>query len=110
MLGAFAGLGAVLLIFLLYIKNKTGLWWTPVRHMNCCEEVCPPISSRNTTTAAVPSSISHSTPRHKLGKYLKTYIKKIVLVIVLYFEIGEKLVQYFSVFRNLKGIVDIIST
>lgn len=68
MLGAFAGLGAVLLIFLLYIKNKTGLWWTPVRGMNCCDEACPPIASRTIPTPTVPSSISHSTPRNKLSE------------------------------------------
>lgn len=69
MLGAFAGLGAVLLIFLLYIKNKTGLWWTPARGMNCCEEACPPTASRPIPTPTVPNSVTNSIPRNKLGKY-----------------------------------------
>ncbi|XP_018579307.1 synaptotagmin-16 isoform X2 [Anoplophora glabripennis] len=69
MLGAFAGLGAILLVFLLYIKNK-GWWWSPVRGMSCCDEACPPVSSRPVPTPSVPncSSITPGSPKTKLVK------------------------------------------
>ncbi|KAG5879121.1 hypothetical protein JTB14_031668 [Gonioctena quinquepunctata] len=67
MLGAMAGLGAILLVFLLYIKNK-GWWWTPVRGMSCCDEACPPLPSRPVPTPSVPNSHSQNSPKNKLVK------------------------------------------
>lgn len=72
MLGAIAGLGAILLVFLLYIKNKTGWWFTPVRGMNCCEEACPPVVSRSVATHPVPNT-PHPL-KNKLGRYCISYI------------------------------------
>ncbi|KAJ8925250.1 hypothetical protein NQ315_009078 [Exocentrus adspersus] len=75
MLGAFAGVGAVLLVFLLYIKNK-GWWWGPVRAgISCCDEACPPVSARPVPT---PPSLPHSgspigSPKSKLGTFLFIY-------------------------------------
>lgn len=68
MLGAMAGLGVILLVFLLYIKNKGLLWWTPARGISCCEEACPPISSRPVPSPSVPNSISNISPKSKLAK------------------------------------------
>ncbi|XP_057660939.1 synaptotagmin-16 isoform X1 [Diorhabda carinulata] len=68
MLGAIAGLGAILLVIILYIKNKGLLWWTPARGIACCEEACPPVSSRSVPTPSVPNPLSHSSPKHKLAK------------------------------------------
>ncbi|XP_074042275.1 synaptotagmin 14 isoform X2 [Leptinotarsa decemlineata] len=67
MLGAMAGLGAILLVFLLYIKNK-GWWWTPVRSMNCCDESCPSLPSRPVSTPSVPNSHSQTSPKNELVK------------------------------------------
>lgn len=64
-LGAVAGVGALLLVFLLYINKK---WlWGAVGGMNCCEDACPPVSTR-----PVPSPELQTAPgpshRHKLVK------------------------------------------
>lgn len=71
MLAAFAGLGAILLVFLLYIKNK-GWWWGTVRGvtLTCCDEACPPVTSRtvpNPLVSHVTSVATHSS-RNKLVK------------------------------------------
>ncbi|XP_072390019.1 synaptotagmin-16 isoform X1 [Diabrotica undecimpunctata] len=68
MLGAMAGLGAILLVFVLYVRNKGLIWWTPIRGMACCDEACPPISTRPIPTPSVPNFISHASPKTKLGK------------------------------------------
>ncbi|CAH1163862.1 unnamed protein product [Phaedon cochleariae] len=68
MLGAMAGLGAILLVFLLYAKNK-GWWWTPVRSMACCDDAaCPPVLTRTLPTPSLPASVPYSTPNAKLAK------------------------------------------
>ncbi|CAG9862915.1 unnamed protein product [Phyllotreta striolata] len=68
MLGAMAGLGAIMLVFLLYIKNKGLKWWAPGRGGSCCEDACPPISTRSVPTPSVPNPISSTSPRNKLVK------------------------------------------
>ncbi|XP_076258275.1 synaptotagmin 14 isoform X2 [Rhynchophorus ferrugineus] len=71
LLAACAGLGAVLLVFLLYIKNK-GWWWGTVRGvtLSCCDEACPPITSRSVPNPLVShvSTVSNPTSKNKLVK------------------------------------------
>ncbi|XP_068895745.1 synaptotagmin-16 isoform X2 [Tenebrio molitor] len=70
LLGAIAGLGALLLVFLLYIKNKRW-WWSSVGGMGCCDEACPPVSSRPVPSPPVPATSFTPAPlKHKL---VKTY-------------------------------------
>lgn len=46
LLGAIAGVGALLFVFLLYL-NKRWWWGTAVGAMgSCCDEACPPVGSR----------------------------------------------------------------
>jgi hypothetical protein len=69
LLGAIAGLGALLLVFLLYIKNKRW-WWSSVGGMGCCDEACPPVSSRPVPSPPVPATSFTPAPlKHKLGMY-----------------------------------------
>ncbi|XP_019866040.1 synaptotagmin-16 isoform X2 [Aethina tumida] len=68
-LGAIAGLGVLMLVVLLYIRNK-GWWWGTVSGMSCCDEACPPVSSRPVPTPPVPSAISPVPIKNKL---VKTY-------------------------------------
>ncbi|KAF5271754.1 hypothetical protein FQA39_LY08077 [Lamprigera yunnana] len=65
LLGAVAGIGALLLVFLLYI-NKRWLWGA-VGGINCCEDACPPVSTRPVPSPEMEatSSIPH---RQKLVK------------------------------------------
>ncbi|XP_050296670.1 synaptotagmin-16 [Anthonomus grandis grandis] len=75
LLAAIAGLGAVLLVVLLYIKNK-GWWWGPVRAvtLTCCDEACPPVpatkTAPNTLIPPVTNMTNHENVlrNHKLVK------------------------------------------
>lgn len=75
-LGAIAGLGVLMLVVLLYIRNK-GWWWGTVSGMSCCDEACPPVSSRPVPTPPVPSAISPVPIKNKLGKLHKKYHPKL---------------------------------
>ncbi|KAH1006463.1 hypothetical protein HUJ05_007197 [Dendroctonus ponderosae] len=71
LLAAFAGLGMILLVLLLYIKNK-GWWWGTVGGvtLTCCDDACPPIATRavpNPLVAHEAREANHSS-RNKLGK------------------------------------------
>ncbi|KAH0816872.1 hypothetical protein GEV33_005919 [Tenebrio molitor] len=69
LLGAIAGLGALLLVFLLYIKNKRW-WWSSVGGMGCCDEACPPVSSRPVPSPPVPATSFTPAPlKHKLANW-----------------------------------------
>ncbi|KAK5647685.1 hypothetical protein RI129_002577 [Pyrocoelia pectoralis] len=64
LLGAVAGFGALLLVFLLYINKK---WlWGAVGGISCCEDACPPVSTR--PVPSPPPSTSAPAHRHKLVK------------------------------------------
>lgn len=68
LLGAIAGLGALILVFLLYLNKKW--WWGTVGSMGCCDEACPPVSARPVPSPPVPSTcVSPHFPKHKLGKW-----------------------------------------
>lgn len=73
LLGAIAGFGALLLVFLLYVKKRW--WWNTVGGISsCCDDACPPVSSRPVPSPPVPSpSTSH---KQKFGKYPIIKIKK----------------------------------
>ncbi|GJQ66247.1 putative protein kinase C conserved region 2 [Trypoxylus dichotomus] len=65
LLGAIAGIGALFLVFLLYINKR---WWlNTVGGINCCEEACPTVSSRYVPSPPVPSALSPSS-KPKLSK------------------------------------------
>ncbi|KAH1000985.1 hypothetical protein HUJ04_013250, partial [Dendroctonus ponderosae] len=69
LLAAFAGLGMILLVLLLYIKNK-GWWWGTVGGvtLTCCDDACPPIATRavpNPLVAHEAREANHSS-RNKL--------------------------------------------
>ncbi|CAH0551818.1 unnamed protein product [Brassicogethes aeneus] len=68
-LGAIAGIGVLMLVVVLYVRNK-GWWWGTVTGMSCCDEACPPISSRPVPSPPVPNSITPITLKSKL---VKTY-------------------------------------
>ncbi|KAI4468391.1 synaptotagmin 14 isoform d [Holotrichia oblita] len=65
LLGAIAGVGALFLVFLLYINKR---WWlNTVGGINCCEEACPTISNRHVPSPSVPSALSPSS-KPKISK------------------------------------------
>ncbi|KAF5293254.1 hypothetical protein FQR65_LT10994 [Abscondita terminalis] len=65
-LGAVAGVGALLLVFLLYINKK---WlWGAVGGMNCCEDACPPVSTRPVPSPDLQAAGPGPLHRHKLVK------------------------------------------
>lgn len=65
--GAIACLGALMLVFLLYARNKQ--WWGHSRthERGCCNESCPPVTLRPVPPPPVP------TPRPERNKLAKTY-------------------------------------
>ncbi|XP_066143937.1 synaptotagmin-16 [Euwallacea fornicatus] len=72
-LAAFAGLGAIMLVILLYVKNK-GWGWGTVRavSLNCCDEACPPVASRVVPNPLV-SHITNITSHSSKSKLVKTF-------------------------------------
>ncbi|XP_018335716.1 synaptotagmin-16 isoform X2 [Agrilus planipennis] len=65
--GVVAGFGSLMLVFLLYINKRW--WFNNVGGMSCCNDICPPVSSRPASSTSLPSSIL---PRSK-QKLIKTF-------------------------------------
>lgn len=84
LLGLVAGLGALVLVFLLYINKKW--WWGAVGGMSCCDEACPPVSARPVPSPPVPStSMSPPLPKNKqLGRFLSQFCVVLIKCVLRY--------------------------
>ncbi|XP_017768217.1 PREDICTED: synaptotagmin-16 isoform X1 [Nicrophorus vespilloides] len=68
-LGAFAGICALIVVFLLYLNKRW--WWNTVGSMGCCDESCPPVSTR---PAPSPTMLPPAASTHPIKpKIVKEY-------------------------------------
>lgn len=75
LLGAFAGVGVLCLVFLLYINKRW--WWNAVGGISCCDESCNPISTRHATSTPAPS-VTLPSRKQKIGTSITYVIQQVI--------------------------------